>query len=118
VDAGKQRGHADAFLIEENIVSGKIEIVESSQEHSKGDQALIDLFDSDTYSAVATDDAKLVRLLRIRGIPFILPALLIHRLWKRGKIRRRTATDALEKLKAFISEDEYSTVKILMGRKK
>ena len=118
MDAGKQRDHADAFLIEENIVSGKIEIVESSQEYSKGNQALIDVFDSDTYSAVATDDAKLVRLLRIRGIPFILPALLIHRLWKRGKIRRRTATDALEKLRAFISEDEYSTVKILMERKK
>ena len=118
MDPGKQRGHADAFLIEENIVSGKIEIVESSQEYSKGNQALIDVFDSDTYSAVATDDAKLVRLLRIRGIPFILPALLIHRLWKRGKIRRRTATDALEKLRAFISEDEYSTVKILMERKK
>ena len=117
VDTGREKDYPDASIVEENIISGKIKIVGSAQSHNKGDQAVIKLFDPQQYFAVATDDVKLTRFLRLKGIPFILPAVLLFKLLKDKEIDRKTAVHALEKLRNFISEDEYSTVRILMEGK-
>jgi len=45
-----------------------------------GDEALIDLYPESGTDAVATDDAKLTRILRANGIPYISPALIIYEL--------------------------------------
>ena len=68
----------DALIVENNIESDVIKIVESSSNYANGDEALIELFKNENYHAVATDDAKLVRQLRVKGIPFILPGLIIY----------------------------------------
>lgn len=119
VDAGKAKSHPDADLVEKNITAGLI-VLESgkSSKRMKGDRALLETFKNSQYTAIATDDAKLTRLLRPSGIPFILPALLIFSVWKRGAIDQTTALNWLEKLSAFISEDEYSMVRLLLEEKK
>jgi rRNA-processing protein FCF1 len=76
VDAGKAKGYPDADLVEKNIQDGLIALAkEATLNHVGGDQALIVTFKQGRYVAVATDDAKLTRVLRAAGIPFILPAL-------------------------------------------
>jgi len=117
VDAGKQKGCDDAFLIEKNINAKKIKVIRSSKKYVNGDQALIDLFHSEKYLAVATDDAKLSRALKLRGIPFLLPAVVILKPFRDRKINRNVALEMLEKLSPFISDDEYSMVRIILEKK-
>ena len=118
VDAGKEKGCTDAFIVEKNIEDKVIKIAESFSNHTKGDEALVELFRKEDYDAVATDDAKLTRLLRIKSIPFILPGLIIYQLVQDNMIDRKTALWALKQLAEFISEDEYSTVRLLMEKTK
>ena len=118
VDSGKEKGCPDAFIVEKNIKANVITIAESSSNHTKGDEALIALFRKEDYDAVATDDAKLTRLLRIKSIPFILPALIIYQLLQDNMIDRKSALWALKQLAEFISEDEYSTARLLMEKTK
>jgi rRNA-processing protein FCF1 len=118
VDAGKDKGCADAFVVEKNIQNHLITIAKAPSKYTKGDDALIGLFQKKEYDAVATDDAKLARLLRIHGIPFILPGLIIYHLLQDDIIDRGSALWALKQLSEFISEDEYSTVRLLMEKPK
>jgi len=82
------------------------------------DEALLTHFKRKEYDAVATDDAKLARFLRINGIPVILPAIIIYHLFQDGIIDRKTALLSLKQLAKFISDDEYSTVRLLMEERK
>ena len=118
VDAGKKKGVSDAELAEKNIEKGIISVVgKESSAHMKGDQALIENFKRGSYNAIATDDAKLTRLLRATGIPYILPGLFIYSLYQRNIIDRKTALKWLEDLSNFISEDEYSMIRFLLEGK-
>jgi rRNA-processing protein FCF1 len=118
VDAGKEKGCQDAYIVEDNIKSDLVKIVKSSSKYDNGDEALLALFNNKDYYAVATDDAKLVRHLKMKGIPFILPGLLIYNLMKNNLIKETQAQTALRQLSEFISEDEYSTVSLLMEKLK
>lgn len=118
VDTGKTKGCLDAFTVEKNIETNLITIVKDSSNYAKGDEALIALFREDVYDAVATDDVRFTRQLRIHGVPFILPGLIIYQLFKDDKIDKKTALWALQQLAEFISEDEFSTVRLLMERRK
>lgn len=80
VDAGKEKGCPDAFMVEKNIEAKVITIAEASSDHTNGDEALLGLFRKEEYDAVATDDVKLTRVLRIQNIPFILPGVIIYQL--------------------------------------
>ena len=83
VDAGKTKSHPDADLVEKNIHKGLITLSkELTLNHGKGDQALIAVFKQGRYRAIATDDAKFIRILRGAGIPFVLPASLIYAIYK------------------------------------
>jgi len=118
VDAGKKKGVSDAELAEKNIEKGIISVVgKESSAHMKGDQALIENFKRGSYNAIATDDAKLIRLLRTAGIPYILPGLFIYSLYQRNVIDRKTALKWLEDLSNFISEDENSMIRFLLEGK-
>ena len=117
VDAGKEKGCHDAFVVEKNIDANMITIVADSSSYLKGDQALIAHSQQENYDAVATDDAKLVRRLRLYGIPFILPGLILYQLHRDREIDGKRALSALHQLEEFISEDEFSTVRLLMEKK-
>ena len=115
VDVGKEKGHPDAELVEKNITKGLVSLAkEITTGHLKGDAALIATFNKGRYGAIATDDAKLIRMLGSAGIPYILPALLVYSVYKRGLIDQRTGMNWLSRLSAFISEDEYTMTKLLM----
>jgi len=116
VDAGKEKGCADAHIVEKNIEAHLVTVVEASSDYPAGDEGLLAHFNTKDYNAVATDDTKLIRLLRINGVPFIMPALIIYHLYQDGTIDRKTALRALDHLAIFISDDEYSTVKLLMEK--
>jgi rRNA-processing protein FCF1 len=116
VDTGKNKGCTDAFIVEENIAAQKITMLESPIRYPDGDEALVALFHPDEYDAVATDDAKLARKFRMRNIPYVLPALLLYRLWRQKVITKEVALDRLEQLAEFISEEEYSTVRLLLEK--
>jgi hypothetical protein len=72
------------------------------------------MFKRGRYTAVATDDAKLIRILRATGIPFVLPALLIYSIYGRGLIDQAKAMNWIDRLSPFISEEEYSVTKLLL----
>lgn len=116
VDSGKLKGCADAYVVEKNIGKKMIAIIETSSNYTKGDQALIALFRKNEYDAVATDDKKLTRLLKTYSIPFILPSLIIYQLFTNDLIDKKTALRSLKQLADFISEDEFSTVRLLMEK--
>ena len=115
VDAGKIKSHPDADLVEKNIHKGLITLSkELTLIHGKGDQALIAVFKQGRYRAIATDDAKFIRILRGAGIPFVLPASLIYAIYKKGAIDQATGLNWLDRLSAFISEEECSTIALLL----
>ena len=118
VNAGKRKGCDDALAVEKNISINLVSVVTHGSGYAVGDHALIDLFPMGKYDAVATDDAKLTRRLRTLEIPFILPGLIIYRFLNTGVISKTTAVRALTQLAAFISEDEFSAVRLLMEREK
>jgi hypothetical protein len=106
----------DLLMGDPGVKANIITIAKSDSDYSKGDDALIALFRKENYDAVATDDAKLTRLLRIKGIPFILPGLIMYKLLQDNLISRKTALRTLKQLAEFISEDEYSTARLLMEK--
>ncbi len=115
VDIGKSKGLQDAELVEKNIENGFIRITgKVSLVHLKGGQALIEVFKREQHDLIATDDAKLTRLLKSMAIPYILPGVLICFLYQRNIVNKATALNWLEKLSDFISEDEYSMAKFLL----
>jgi len=117
VDAGKAKGTPDAELVERNISDDLIHVLRKKTPMPlKGDQALVEVFSLRSYDAVATDDAKLVRLLKSMSIPCILPGLMIASLFFGKSIDHQKASSWLDDLSPFISEDEYSSVKLLMER--
>lgn len=116
VDCGKIKGHPDADLVEKNIESGIIRIEKESTRHIKGDQALVEIFHSGKYDRIATDDVKLIRHLKSAAIPLILPGIFIYSLFQRKIITRKNALSKLNRLSAFISDDEYSTIQLLLER--
>lgn len=118
VDAGIIKGCVDSFVVEQNIKAQIVNVIGSSVYHEKGDHALAALFEKEAYDAIATDDARLTRNLRVLGIPFILPGLIIHQLKKEERMSLTTALWALDQLAAFISEDEFCITKLLLEKEK
>lgn len=116
VDAGKAKGCTDAFIVEKNIASKALSVIMHAEVLASGDSALAELFAKGRYDAVATDDSRLTRRLRALDIPFILPGLILYRLFKDGCIDKKKAVRTLKKLAEFISDDEYSTVRLLMEK--
>src|SRR4030066_1624321 len=103
VDAGKSKGLSDAELVEKNIQNDIIRVTEKeSSAHVKGDQALIEVFKQGRYDLIATDDSKLIRLLKTIGIPYILPGLLIYSLYQTDIINKVTALHCLKNISAFL----------------
>jgi hypothetical protein len=118
VDAGKSKGTPDAEWVEKNIQRGILHVIvarkSGSTFPSRGDQALIETFHLGGYDVIATDDFKLIRSLKSIGIRWTLPGLLIYSLYQRKTIDKVTGLDWLEKLASFISDDEYSMVRLLL----
>ena len=117
VVAGKKKGCDDAFVVENNESIGKIHVLKKISSSNKGDDALFELFDRGIHTAVGTDDARLAKRLQTNGIPFILPAVIILKLFEMEHISYEKALWMLDQLSAFISGDEYAMTSALIRRK-
>ena len=118
VDAGKAKGWPDADSIEKNIRKDLLKVTkEKASGRIGGDQTLVEISQKGRYDIVATD-AKLVRILRSAGIPFIIPGLLIYSLFRKGEIGVDVALNWLERLSPFVSNEEYSTVRLLLEERR
>lgn len=118
VEAGKNKGLADAALVEKNILAKRVHIAKGSRSYGTGDEALIEAFGAGGYNAVATDDRKLIRTLTAANVAFVVPGIILYSLKERGLVHREVALRGLDRLANFISEDEYSTVKLLLEEKR
>ena len=117
VDAGKAKGCYDAVLVENNVAAKTIQIAKEPSSQETGDETVIETFQAGGYDAVATDDRKLIRSLKAANLPFVPPAVILYSLKQRGLINQETALKGLDDLAPFISDEEYSTVRLLLEEK-
>ena len=118
VDEGKVGGYPDALAIEENITKGKMRVAETRRSGTTdrlianlnllgGEAGSVRLFKQGGYEAIASDDSKFIDLLESLGIPYMTPGALLIHLLRRKRISKREALQYLDKVRAFISSDEY-----------
>lgn len=111
VDNGK--GRPDSEIIAGNIKKGLLNVKEHS-ETVKGEEAVFNLFQEHNFSVICSDDKKFLRRLRLFDIPYVTPAVLIALLYKDKKISRKRAFEFLDRIKPFVSDDEYNIVKMFL----
>jgi hypothetical protein len=118
VDEGKVGEHADALRIEENIREGKLKVTEARRSGMTetlivnlsllgGEADSIRLFRHGGYEAIASDDSKFAELLEELGIPCMTPGSLLVYLLRNKRVSRKEALRHMERLRAFISSEEY-----------
>lgn len=97
----------DAERIRENIKEGLVTVRGEAAQGRKGEEAVLELFRSGGFEAIATDDHRFLRHLMILGVPFAVPAVLIIALYRQGALDMAEATGALDSLRPHISEEQY-----------
>lgn len=122
VQQGKAGGFPDALRVEENIEKGvltvrkpkrspRTEAIVKDLRLSGGEADALRLHRSGGVDLIVSDDRRFLQILEAVGIPYTTPGLLIAALSRMGKLPREEALVHLEKLEAFISEEEYSEAK-------
>jgi len=81
------------------------DLVQNSSEATR----VLAMFRRDGYTAVASDDARFIRRLRVLSVPFAVPAVIIVLLYRDGVLTNDAARAALEELRQHISPDQYAT---------
>lgn len=118
VDEGIVGRHPDAPIVGENIRRGKLTTVETGRigETEKligglnlqgGEADTVRLFKQGNYYAVVSDDSKFIDILDGLGIPYLTVGALLVLLWKTRAIAKSEAHQYLDRIKEFISSDEY-----------
>lgn len=118
VNHGKAGRYPDAILIEENIKEGLLifkntkkstpaEAIIKDLKLSGGEADTLRLYESGAADIVVSDDSRFLRFLEGLGIPFATPSSLLVALVRIGKVGREDGMAHLEKLSAFISDEEY-----------
>jgi len=110
-EAGEQ---PDAILVMKNIQKKLLTVSASSKSASKGEEAVFEVFQSSRYDAICSDDKRFIKRLRLYGIPYMTPAVLVAMMLKKAKISEEEALAKLESLAPMISDDEYLTVKAFL----
>ena len=122
VQQGKAGGFADALRVEDNIGKGvltvrkpkrssRTEAIVKDLRLSGGEADVLRLHQSGGIDLVVSDDRRFVQILEALGIRYTTPGPLIAALVTMGKMPRKEALVHLEKLRAFISEEEYTEAK-------
>lgn len=123
VKEGKKGLYQDAFIIEEYINQGIIQVVPAKKDPQaqrilakveslgEGEKSSLHLFYSQKAEAVVSDDATFLNLLDKNNIPFLTPANLISGLVEAGRLSKKEGLRLLEELKPFIKDSVYELVK-------
>jgi hypothetical protein len=118
VDEGMARGYSDAQVIAENIDRGRLRVAETRREKNVerlidslnlfgGEADSIRLFNQGDYEAIASDDSRFIDLMEGLGIPHVTPSALLIYLLRIKTISRQEARQFLDKIREFISPEEY-----------
>lgn len=110
-DAGR---YPDATIIQKNIDSGLLTMSKAQAPAEKGEEAVLGTFQRGKFDAVCSDDKRFIKRLRLFEIPYITPCVFIAILLKKGKLTVREARKRLDVLSPYVSEDEYSAVKLVL----
>jgi rRNA-processing protein FCF1 len=105
----------DAVRIGENITAGRLAVRAVGEDLEKGEDAVLDLYKSGGFDAVATDDARFVRRLRGLGIPYALPAVIVVRLRLDGMLNADQAQQALAALRQHVSADQHAAALLMLS---
>ena len=71
--------------------------------------------DAGGFNAICSDDKRFIKKLRFQGISYVTPAVFILMLLKKRKITAKDAYKKLDALYPFISNDEYTIVKLKLA---
>lgn len=104
----------DAVIIRENIDKKLLVVSKKSISGVKGEDAALSLYRQGKFDAVCSDDKKFIKKLRLLDIPYITPSVFIVILLKEGILTVNAATERLDDLSPFVSDDEYHTVKLVL----
>lgn len=113
---GKRGGHPDALQAEANVTARRIRIVARRRWAlgpeaallSGGEREVLAAFRGGTFDAVVSDDQRVLTRLEAFEIPFFTPGALLVLLARRGQLERRQVADLLERLRPWISAEEYA----------
>ena len=122
VQQGKAGGFPDAIRVEENIEKGVVIVQEPKRSTrteaivrdlrlSGGEAGVLRLHRSGGTDPIVSDDRRFLHILEALGIRYTAPGPLIAAMFRLGMMPRKEAVGHLEKLGAFISEEEYSESK-------
>jgi hypothetical protein len=118
VDNGKVKQLPDAVMIDENIARGRIKVFASRGKNKiDGEQEAVALFRNGGFDAIGSDDKQFIRQLKLFGIPYFTPATCIAIMYKQGTMKSIDALKGLDDLAPHISESEYHTVKLFIGKR-
>jgi rRNA-processing protein FCF1 len=104
----------DAVIIKENIDKKLLLVSKALISDLKGENAVLSLYRQGKFDAVCSDDKKFIKKLRLLDVPYITPAVFIVILLKKGILTAKSASERLEDLSPFVSDDEYHTVKLVL----
>ena len=118
IHTGKAEGYPDAFILDENLKKGRLKIIDVVENDSileliqkcniKGGEAdVVISYKAGEFDAVASDDARFLKFVEALDIPYQTPSsLLVYLFWKR-KITKQEAIAGMERLKDYVSFEEY-----------
>ncbi len=115
VDEGRRRFYPDAEVIDNLINSKLLKIknpTKSNNEYlSKGELTVLNLYKSVKNHIIVSDDQVFIRRLEEDEIPFLVAGDVIPLLKRLGKISTQEALHYLKRIKTFIREDVYRSIK-------
>jgi len=122
VEQGKAGGFPDALRVEENVEKGvltvrkpkrsaRTEAMVGDLRLSGGEADVLRLHRSGGIDLIVSDDRRFLHILEALGIRYTAPGPLIAAMFRLGMIPRTEALRHVEKLGAFISEEEHSEAK-------
>ena len=119
VSKGKEKMYEDAFIIEGLVKKGKMKISPVNYENidglASGECSTLALFHKLKADSIISDDRKFLSLLNSREIHFIIPTDIITLLSTKHHISVIEAISALEKIRSFVHEENYTSAKRRIG---
>ena len=123
VDQGKAGGYPDSLEIERNIRTGKIRVERTCETEEVrliaetlrlrgGEIKVYSMFHGGGFQAIASDDQRFMRKMDEIGVPCITPTALIIHTWRRKGIDEERALELLQRISAYVSEEEYALSKL------
>ncbi|MBI5197536.1 MAG: hypothetical protein HZA19_02890 [Nitrospirae bacterium] len=113
VDEARERDYHDATIIEENIDKKALHVVKPRRKGvlqvpaAKGEMEAVALYSEGGYDAIASDDRRFLKKLEVARIPYLTPTACIIYLYKSGTTGKTEVSGLLERLRPFISREEY-----------